>query len=146
MELTKNMIMLNQHYDIKEDAIRAAGKLLVDNGCVEPDYVDAMLKRNEDVSTYIGNFIAIPHGTGEAKKYIKKTGISLIQIPKGVEFSEDKSSSKLATIVFGIAALNNEHLDVLSQIALFCNKVENVAKLADAQTEQEVIDLLKEVA
>lgn len=145
MELTKNMIMLNQQYDTKEDAIRAAGKLLVDNNCVESGYIDSMLERNKEISTYIGNFIAIPHGTSEGKKYIKKTGISLIQIPKGVEFSEDKNDSKLVTVVFGIAGLNNEHLDVLSQIALFCTKIENVAKLADAQTEQEIIDLLKEV-
>lgn len=145
MELTKNMIKLNQQYDTKEDAIRAAGKLLVDNNCVESGYIDSMLERNKEISTYIGNFIAIPHGTSEGKKYIKKTGISLIQIPKGVEFSEDKNDSKLVTVVFGIAGLNNEHLDVLSQIALFCTKIENVAKLADAQTEQEIIDLLKEV-
>ncbi|MBA1392490.1 PTS mannitol transporter subunit IIA [Lactobacillus sp. XV13L] len=145
MELHKEMIKLKQHFASKEDAIKAAGQLLVDNGCVDPSYIDSMLARNKDLSTYIGNFIAIPHGTDEGKKYIKKTGISLIQIPEGVEFGENKDDHKLVTIVFGIAGVNNEHLDLLSQIALFCTKIENVAKLADAQSEQEVIDFLKEV-
>lgn len=144
MKLNKNMIKLKQHYKTKEEAIRAAGQLLVDNDCVAPNYVDSMLARNKEVSTYMGNFIAIPHGTDEGKKYIKKTGISFIQIPEGIDFSEDSSDPKIVTVVFGIAGLNNEHLDVLSQIALFCMKVDNVAKLADAQNEQEVIDLLEE--
>ncbi|BDR59976.1 PTS sugar transporter subunit IIA [Lactobacillus xylocopicola] len=145
MKLDKKMIKLNQHFDTKEDAIRAAGQLLVDNGCVEPGYVNSMLERNKELSTYIGNFIAIPHGIDEGKKYIEKTGISVIQVPEGIEFGENHDDHKVVTVVFGIAGVNNEHLNVLSQIALFCRKVENVAKLADAQSEQEVIDLLKEV-
>lgn len=145
MDLEKKMIKLDQHFDTKEEAIKAAGQLLVDGGCVDKGYIDSMLKRNKELSTYIGNFIAIPHGTDESKEYIKKTGISVVQIPKGIEFGESSDDHKLVTVVFGIAGLNNEHLNVLSQIALFCTKIDNVAKLADAQSEQEVIDLLEKV-
>lgn len=141
------MIKLNQDVPTREQAIRMAGQLLVDGGCVEPEYIDSMIARNEDVSTYMGNFIAIPHGTDDGKKFIKKTGISVVQIPMGVDFSDpnDDGAEQLVTVVFGIAGLNNEHLNILSQIAIFCSDVSNVAKLADAQSPQEVIDLLKNV-
>ncbi|MBZ2406010.1 PTS sugar transporter subunit IIA [Liquorilactobacillus hordei] len=145
MDLEKGMIRLNQHVATKEEAIRLAGKLLVDSGDVEPEYVESMIARNDDVSTYMGNFIAIPHGTENGKKFIKKTGISVVQIPMGVDFSEDSQNENVVTVVFGIAGLNGEHLNLLSQIALFCSDVNNVVKLADAQSEQEIINLLKEV-
>ncbi|HJE96667.1 PTS sugar transporter subunit IIA [Ligilactobacillus acidipiscis] len=145
MDLQENMILLNQSVPNKTEAIKLAGKLLVDAGCVEPEYVDAMIARDNDVSTYMGNFIAIPHGTDEGKQYIKKTGISVVQVPMGVDFSEDENTDNTVTVVFGIAGKNNEHLDILSQIALYCSHIDNVAKLADAQSPQEVIDLLKEV-
>ncbi|MCP0887453.1 PTS sugar transporter subunit IIA [Ligilactobacillus sp. WILCCON 0076] len=146
MDLEKNMIVLDKHVATKNEAIELAGNLLVEAGCVEPEYIKSMITRNDDVSTYMGNFIAIPHGTDDGKKYIKKTGISIVQIPMGVDFSDDESSSaEVVTVVFGIAGLNGEHLNILSQIALFCSDVRNVAKLADAQSEEEIINLLKEV-
>ncbi|MBN7273873.1 PTS mannitol transporter subunit IIA [Ligilactobacillus pobuzihii] len=145
MELHQNMISLNQSVPNKTEAIKLAGKLLVDAGCVEPKYVDSMIARDEDVSTYMGNFIAIPHGNDEGKQYIKKTGISVVQVPMGVDFSEDEDTDNTVTVVFGIAGKNNEHLDILSQIALYCSNIDNVAKLADAQSPQEIINLLKEV-
>lgn len=143
MNLDQNMIVLNQKFDTKEDAIRAAGQLLVDGGCVSTDYIDSMIARNKELSTYVGNFIAIPHGTEEGKKYIKKTGIAFIQVPEGIDFSDDPAKKQIVTAIFGIAGINNEHLQVLSQIASFCGQIENVAHLADAQSKQEVIDLLE---
>ncbi|GAJ27172.1 PTS system, mannitol-specific IIA component [Liquorilactobacillus sucicola DSM 21376 = JCM 15457] len=144
MDLQENMVLLDQHVATKEEAIRLAGKLLVDNGYAEPEYIDSMLARNADVSTYMGNFIAIPHGTDSGKQYIKKTGISVVQVPMGVDFSSN-GDENIVTIVFGIAGLNGEHLELLSQIALFCSDVNNVVKLADAQSAGEIIKLLKEV-
>ncbi len=112
LQLDPKMIKLNQDVPTRDQAIRMAGQLLVDGGCVEPEYIDSMLARNEDVSTYMGNFIAIPHGTDEGKKHIKKTGISVVQIPMGVDFSDPKDDTEqLVTVVFGIAGLNNEHLN-----------------------------------
>ncbi|AKP68279.1 PTS sugar transporter subunit IIA [Companilactobacillus ginsenosidimutans] len=143
--LDKNLIKLNQQAKTKEDAIKQAGQLLVDNGNVEPGYIDSMIARNKDVSVYMGNFIAIPHGTEDGKDFIKKTGISIVQYPMGVDFSDDPADEKLVTVVFGIAGLNGEHLGLLSSIALFCSDITNVEKLADAQSVDEVINLLKEV-
>lgn len=143
--LDVNTIALNQQAKTKEEAIRQVGQLLVDNGNVEPEYIDSMIARNRDVSVYMGNFIAIPHGQEDGMKYIKKTGIAIAQYPWGVDFSDDPAQENLVTVVFGIAGLNGEHLQLLSQIALYCSDVENVQKLADAQSAQEVINLLKEV-
>ena len=145
MKLTPEMIALNQDIATREAAIRKAGQLLVDAGCVDPEYVDAMIERDNDVSTYMGNFIAIPHGTDEAKRYIKKTGISVVQVPMGVNFSSNDQEDNLVTVVFGIAGKYDEHLQLLSQIALFCSDVTNVARLADATKADDIIALLKEV-
>lgn len=143
--LDEKLIRINQSMKTKEDAIRMAGQLLVDNGNVDAPYIDSMLARNRDVSVYMGNFIAIPHGTEDGKQYIKETGISVVQLPWGVDFADDPADEKLVTVVFGIAGLNGEHLQLLSQIALFCSDIHNVEKLADAQSAAEIIDLLKEV-
>lgn len=145
MKLEKNMIQLNQRFNHKEEAIRAAGQLLVENGHVAPSYVDAMIDREAEVTTYMGNFIAIPHGTDEAKESIYSTGISVLQVPFGVDFSEDPNEEKMAMVVFGIAGINNEHLDLLSKIAIFCSTIDNVVKLVNAETEAEVMSLLDSV-
>lgn len=142
--LTIENIKLNQHFTTKESAIRAAGEVLVLAGYVEADYVLAMVQRENDVTTYMGNFIAIPHGTDEAKKYIKKSGISIIQVPNGVDFGTPEEE-KMVTVLFGIAGVENEHLDILSQIAIFCSDIDNVVELASAQTAEEIVALLQEV-
>ena len=142
--LTIENIKLNQHFTTKESVIRAAGEVLVLAGYVEADYVDAMVQRENDVTTYMGNFIAIPHGTDEAKKYIKKSGISIIQVPNGVDFGTPEEE-KMVTVLFGIAGVENEHLDILSQIAIFCSDIDNVVELASAQTAEEIVALLQEV-
>ncbi len=69
--LDANTIALGQTAKTKEEAIRQVGQLLVDNGNVEPEYIDSMIARNRDVSVYMGNFIAIPHGQEDGMKYIK---------------------------------------------------------------------------
>ena len=144
MKLQKDMILLGQAYETKEEAIRESGRLLAEAGCVDEAYVDSMIERNNLVSTYMGNFIAIPHGTDESKKYVKTSGISIIQVPLGVDFSTDDVEEKLAMVVFGIAGVDNEHLDILQKIAIFCSDVENVVKLVSASSEEEIIALLEE--
>lgn len=106
-----NGIRLNQKPVSKEEAIRAAGELLVRQGCVDRSYVDAMLEREKLVTTYMGMGLAIPHGTSEAKDSVKKTGIVLVQYPDGVDFGDEK-----AQLVFGIAGIGDEHLDLLQKI------------------------------
>ena len=146
MNLKKQDILLGQEIGSKEEAIRKAGEVLVENGYVDAEYIPAMLEREEIVSTYMGNFIAIPHGTDDAKKSIKNTGISIIQVPGGVSFAKpEDTEDKMVFVVFGIAGKDGEHLELLSKIAIFCSEQENVIKLVNASSEEEVIELLSEV-
>ncbi|ESV54631.1 PTS mannitol transporter subunit IIA [Streptococcus agalactiae LMG 14747] len=144
MQFDKQLIKLNQSFETKEDAIRYCGELLRDGGYVKPDYIDAMIKRNEELSVYMGNFIAIPHGTDDAKKEVLKSGITVVQVPKGVNFGIE-DSPQVATVLFGIAGIGDEHLEMIQKISIFCADVDNVVKLADAQSEDQVVQLLNGV-
>ena len=73
MDFQKDLIQLDQSFQTKEEAIRFCGNLLADGGYVENDYVEAMIQRNKELSVYMGNFIAIPHGTDEAKEKVLKS-------------------------------------------------------------------------
>lgn len=118
-------IKLNQTPVTKEEAIQAAGELLAKLGYVDDSYADAMQEREKLMTTYMGMGVAIPHGTTQAKGTVKKTGIVLLQYPEGVDFGEEK-----AQLVFGIAGIGDEHLDLLSKI---CEMLE----------DQEVLETLK---
>lgn len=137
---TVDNIILNAVFDDKIAAVKAAGQILVDNGYVEAAYIEDMLEREKAVSTYIGNAVAIPHGIITSKERIKRSGISFIQVPQGVAFGEET-----AHLVIGIAGKDNEHLEILGQIANVCLEMENVDKLVHAKTKEEILDLFKEV-
>lgn len=141
MKLEKHLIKLNQKFSNKKEAIRYCGKVLYEGGFVNEDYIEAMISRDEELSVYMGNFIAIPHGTDEAKNDVLKSGITVVQVPKGVDFG-NAGDPKVATVLFGIAGIGNEHLEIIQKISIFCADVDNVIKLADAQAEEEVIRLL----
>ena len=128
-------IKLGQASVSKEDAIRAAGALLKQIGCVGDAYVDAMLEREKLVTTYMGLGVAIPHGTTQAKGEVKKSGIVMLQYPDGVEFGDEK-----AQLVFGIAGVGDEHLDLLSNIS---NALEDEDLLEQLKTTTDVNLILK---
>ena len=97
---------------------REAGQLLVAAGAVEPSYVDAMHEREKSVSTYMGNGLAIPHGTNEAKDAIRRTGISFVRYAEPVDWN-----GKPAEFVVGIAGAGKDHMALLTQIAqVFLNR------------------------
>lgn len=97
----------------KRDAIRQAGDLLVQTGCVDAGYVDGMLAREASMSTYLGNGVSIPHGTYDNKAQIRHTGISVLQLPQGVEWEDGER----AYLIIGIAAASDEHVSVLANLA-----------------------------
>jgi len=114
----------------KYTAIRLAGEQLVARGCVEASYIDAMLVREEVITTYIGEGVAIPHGVGSAKQFIKKTGLAVLQFPDGVPFGEEK-----AYLVVGIAGLEEEHLPILQALATIMldeDRIEAIKHSTDA--------------
>src|SRR5690625_4616968 len=86
--LTRDKIVLNVASTTKDEAIRQTGDILVKNGYVATSYVEKMLEREELTSTFMGNYVAIPHGTEDAKKMVKETGLTIVTVPEGVDFGE----------------------------------------------------------
>lgn len=122
----------------KEEAIEAAGNLLEELGYVDGTYVTAMQEREKLVSTYIGMGVAIPHGTTQAKGTVKKTGIVFLQYPEGVDFGIEK-----AQLVFGIAGIGDEHLELLSRL---CTLLEDPDRLETLKTTDDVQWVLEQLS
>jgi len=130
--LEKKNIFLNQEPDDKENVIRRIGAIFSSQGYTDESYTQAMLDKEQIFNTYMGNFVALPHGIEEAKKDIKKTGIVLITVPEG----QDWGANEKAKIIIGIAAVGNEHLEVLSKIALSFSDAEGINRLLAMSAEE----------
>lgn len=137
--ITKDKIILNAGPADKREAIALAGQLLVDAQHVTSDYIDKMYEREELTTTYIGNGVAIPHGTNESKPFIKSSGISIVQVPGGVDFG----GGNTAYLLIGIAGVGDEHLAILSNIAIVCAEEENVKQLVQATSKEEIISIFE---
>ncbi|MEV7607632.1 PTS mannitol transporter subunit IICBA [Paenarthrobacter sp. NPDC089322] len=138
--LLRESVVLNGKARDRDTAIDEAGQLLLDRGAVDVSYVHAMHEREESVSTYMGSFLAIPHGTNDAKEHIKHSAVSIVRYPEGIDWG-----GKQVKFVVGVAGLNNEHLHILSSIAkIFTNKAQ-VAQLEEATTVEEVLELFGKV-
>ncbi|BCW12500.1 PTS mannose transporter subunit IIA [Arthrobacter sp. StoSoilB3] len=138
--LLRESVILNGTSRDRDSAIDEAGKLLLDRGAVDVSYVHAMHEREESVSTYMGSFLAIPHGTNDAKEHINHSAVSIIRYPEGIDWG-----GKQVKFVVGVAGINNEHLHILSSIAkIFTNKAQ-VAQLEQATTVDEVLELFGKV-
>lgn len=96
----------------KEEAIRQVAAALTSAGNVGEGYVNGMLAREQQTSTYLGNGIAIPHGTTDTRDLVLKTGVQVYQFPQGIAWGEDQT----AYVVIGIAAKSDEHLALLRQL------------------------------
>lgn len=140
--LTKENIILNATLSDMEESIRFTGDILVRNGYVDEDYIGKMLEREKMATTFMGNSLAIPHGTEDAKKNVLETGISVVTVQEGVDFG----GGNIAKILIGIAGKGDEHLTILSNIAIVCSEEENIEKILNATSEQEILDLFSEVS
>lgn len=140
--LDKNNIKLNCHAQDSDEAIISMGNLLLEAGYVEEGYIQGMLNRDHDLTVYIGNDIAIPHGEYEVKDCVKQTGIAVMVYPEGVTWAQGR-----ARIVIGIAANNDEHMEILANIADKLgdmSEVENVVA-GDVDTIYEIMTRGNEV-
>jgi PTS system mannitol-specific IIC component len=138
--IKKENILINQVDDTKEETIKKAGNILVKNGYVDSSYVDSMLLREKDISTYMGKGIAIPHGEESSKNTIKKSGVSIVLYPNGVDFDGNK-----AYIVVGIAGKENEHLGIISRIAEILDKYDEdgIRQIANSKDNDYILSLFK---
>lgn len=130
-------VRVNCKADTKENVIRAVGQMLVDTGYVNPSYVDAMVKREESFSTFMGNELALPHGVEEAKKDVKASGIAVMVFPDGTDWSGEQ-----VKVVVGIAGVGEEHLQILSAIAEVALEEGSMEKLISG-SEEVVYEMLK---
>jgi len=111
-QLELNAIHPGARADSKEEAIRQVAAALASAGNVGEGYVNGMLAREQQTSTYLGNGIAIPHGTTDTRDLVLKTGVQVFQFPQGIAWGEDQT----AYVVIGIAAKSDEHLALLRQL------------------------------
>src|SRR5918996_761483 len=119
--LPRDGIRLGLRASDRFDAVRQSGQVLVEIGAVEPPYVDAMLERERQISTSLGEGFAIPHGTDESRKYINETRLTFLQFPDGVDW---------------------EHVRVLARLSRILVVPEQAAALRSASTVDEVLDVL----
>lgn len=138
--LTVGNVVAAGNATTRDDAIAEAGRVLVAAGAVTDAYVDAMREREETVSTYMGNYLAIPHGTNDAKNEIKASALSFIRYANPIDWDGEE-----VRFVVGIAGVENEHLEILSKIAIVFSEEDSVQQLIDAADADALYTLLEEV-
>ncbi|WP_287124201.1 phosphoenolpyruvate--protein phosphotransferase [Chromohalobacter sp.] len=138
LTLTSDDVLLDRHADDWRDALDQAAEALVEAGRVAPGYRDGLHAREAQSSTYLGNGIAIPHGTPESREHVKTTGVRVLQFPRGIEWHDGQRVTLLVTI----AAQSDEHLDILRQLTHVLDRDGVAERLAAADSREEVITLL----
>jgi len=138
--VTRDLIIASGTATTRDDAIREAGNLLVKADAVTAAYVDAMAEREESISTYMGNYLAIPHGTNEAKEAIRHSAVSLVRYANPIDWDGNE-----VRIVVGIAGVDDQHLGILSKIALIFSDEDEARKMTQATTVDELYQLLEDV-
>ena len=135
--LAPSSIVLDGTATDSASGIDEAGALLVAAGAVDEGYVGAMHDREATVSTFMGNGLAIPHGTNEAKSSITRSAMSFVRYPGGIDWNGNPT-----TFVIGIAGVGNEHLELLQKVAMTFSDPAQVKRLEDATTTDEIIEIL----
>ncbi|MFC0309349.1 fused PTS fructose transporter subunit IIA/HPr protein [Gallibacterium melopsittaci] len=135
--LIENDIHLGEKADDKQQAITAVAQAFINKGLVEEGYLQGMLAREQQTSTFLGNGIAIPHGTLDTRHLVKQTGVQIFQFPNGVRWSDDN----IAYLVIGIAAKSDEHLAILRQLTHLLGDEDIAEKLAKTTDPQLFINL-----
>jgi phosphocarrier protein FPr len=136
--LTKEMIILGAQAVDKRDAIEQAGGVLVKAGCVAPSYIDGMLARERVLSTYLGSGISIPHGELADLRSVYRTGISVLQVPEGVEWEPGER----VYLVIGLASAFDEHVEVLTNLVDLLQEPDTIAQLIHATDPTVILERL----
>ena len=137
--LSKEKIKLNAVVQDKYEAIRMVGQMLVDAGHAPQEYIGKMIEREEALSTYIGGGLAMPHGTNEAKALIRSTGMAVMIVPDGVDFGGEEP----AELIIGLAAVGDDHLDILTNVAMLVSEEEDMQRILNAASEEELISIFE---
>ncbi|MGO1599447.1 MAG: PTS sugar transporter subunit IIA [Brachybacterium sp.] len=135
--LAPDSIILSGTASDSASGIDEAGALLVAAGAVDEGYVTAMHDREATVSTFMGNGLAIPHGTNEAKSSIQRSAMSFVRYPDGIDWNGNPT-----TFVIGIAGVGDEHLELLQKVAMTFSDPAQVQRLENATTTEEILEIL----
>jgi len=121
----------------KEDALRQCGAVLVEIGAADPAYADAILEREQSVSTYMGEGFAIPHGTDASRDHINRAALAFLQFPDGVDWN-----GKECFVCIAIASKSNEHIGILQALAMVLSDKDSAKRLRETDNVDEVLELL----
>ena len=135
--LPAGAIRLGLHATDKQDAIRQAGQALVDVGAAGPEYVDGMIEREGQVSTYMGEGVTIPHGTNEARAHIRRAALGFLQFPDGVDWD-----GRTCYVAIPIASASDEHVGIMSALASVLADKTRAEQLRTATTVEQVQEIL----
>lgn len=135
--LPAGAIRLGLHATDKQDAIRQAGQALVDVGAAGPEYVDGMIERESQVSTYMGEGVTIPHGTNEARAHIRRAALGFLQFPDGVDWD-----GRTCYVAIPIASASDEHVGIMSALASVLADKTRAEQLRTATTVEQVQEIL----
>jgi PTS system mannitol-specific IIA component len=138
--LTPDRVRIHSGSATQEEALQEAAGLLQAAGAVTPAYLDAMRQREQTVSTFMGNGLAIPHGTNEAKDAIKRSALSVVRYDTALDW--DGNEVRFAV---GVAGVDNGHLEILGKIAIVFSDADEVDRLLAAGSAEELYQLLSEV-
>ena len=120
-----------------EAAVRQVGDVLVAGGAALPSYIDKMVEREHTISTFVGEGVAIPHGTLAGKDLVVRDALCYLQFPDGVDWHGDE-----VTVCIGIAAGGNGHVPILAQLAELLMDPDRAAALRTASSVDEVLELM----
>ncbi len=140
MRFDRNLVFIKADLKSKAEIVEFLGRQLVVAGAVQPDYISAMHKREQETGTYITEGVAIPHGTEESRSLVKKAAIAIVKIPQGIEWVDGKN----VYLAFGIAGNNDEHVALLGGLAGILMDAGQKEKLMAAGTEEELFTFLEE--
>lgn len=135
--LKKKNIVVDATIKSKEEAIHKVAMMLSEDGYVNPEYEEGMLKREVESPTNLGNGMAIPHGTFEYKRMIKRSGICILILPDGVMWNDE-----VVKLVVGIAGMEEEHLDILAKIAVALQEKSTVDEVVEGKKVNELYQML----
>jgi mannitol/fructose-specific phosphotransferase system IIA component len=135
--LPSDAVRLGLRASDRFDAVRQSGEVLLEIGAVESPYIDAMLQREQQISTSLGEGFAIPHGTNESRQWIRETRLAFLQFPDGIDWGDDN-----VIVCVGIAAVGDEHVSLLARLAEVLVVPEQAGRLRSAEGVDEVLAIL----
>jgi mannitol/fructose-specific phosphotransferase system IIA component len=121
----------------KEDALRQCGAVLVEIGAAGPAYADAILEREQSVSTYMGEGFAIPHGTDASREHINRAALAFLQFPAGIDWNGQQCN-----VCIAIASKSDEHIGILQSLAMVLSDADAARRLRETTDVNEVLALL----